>query len=254
MKTSIRIVAAGMAVLIGLTQARIAGAAEIKILSSTGVRGVLVELGQQFESATGHKLVMEYDVFAVLKRKIDAGDTFDIAILSPALIDDLIKQGKVAADTRVTVGRTGMGVAVRRGASQPDIGSVEAFKRALLNAKSVGYPKEGASGVHFLSVLDRLGIAGDMKPKLKPFEGGGPPVQPFAAGEPELVVGGTTLFPAMPGAEPVGSFPPELQTYMVFTAAVSATAKEPEAATALIRFLTAPAAVPVIKAKGMEPG
>ena len=254
MKTSIRIVAAGIAVLIGLTQASIACAAEIKILSSTGVRGVLVDIGPQFENATGHTLVTEYDVFAVLRRKIDAGDTFDIAILSPALIDDLIKQGKVAADTRAIVGRTGMGAAVRKGASKPDIGSVEAFKRTLLNAKSVGYPKEGASGVHFLSVLDRLGITEDMKPKLKPFEGGGPPAQAFAAGEPELVVGGTTLFPVMPGAEFVGSFPPELQTYVVFTAAVSATAKEPEAAKALIRFLTAPAAVPVIKAKGMEPG
>ena len=180
--------------------------------------------------------------------------TFDVAILSPALIDDLIKQGKMAADTRATVGRTGVGVAVRVGASKPDISSVDAFKRTLLNVKSVGYPKGGASGAHFLSVLDRLGIAEEMKPKLKPFEGAGPPVEAFAAGEPELVVSGTSLVPTMPGAEPVGGFPAELQAYIVFTAAVSATAKQPEAAKALIQFLTAPAALPVIKAKGLEPG
>ena len=254
MKTSVKAVAGGLAVLIGLAQAGIAWAAEIKVLSSTGVRGVLVDLAPRFENATGHTLVTEYDVFAVLKRKIDAGLTFDVAILSPALIDDLIKQGKVAADTRAIVGRTGMGAAVRKGMSSPDIGSVEAFKRTLLNVRSVGYPREGATGIHFLSVLDRLGIAEDMKPKLRPFEGGGPPPQAFAAGEPELVVGGTSLFPVMPDAEFIGGFPPEHQAYVVFTAAVSATAKEPEAAKALIRFLTAPAALPVIKAKGMEPG
>jgi molybdate transport system substrate-binding protein len=127
------------------------------------------------------------------------------AILSPILIDALVTQGKVTADTRVTVGRTGMGAAVRTGAPKPDISSVEAFKRTLLSMKSVGYPREGASGVHFLSVVDRLGIAEEMKSKLRPFDGGGPPVQAFAAGEPELVVGGTTLFPAMPGTALVGA-------------------------------------------------
>ena len=254
MRTLIRIIAVSLAFSASLTQASFAYAAEIKVLSSTAIRGVLIEIGRQFESTTGHRLVIEYDVFAVLKRKIDAGETFDVAILSPALIDDLIKQGMMAADTRATVGRTGVGVAVRVGASKPDISSVEAFKRTLLNVKSVGYPKGGASGVHFLSVLDRLGIAEEMKPKLKPFEGAGPPVQAFAAGEPELVVSGTSLVPTMPGAELVGGFPAELQAYIVFTAAGSATAKQPEAAKAFIQFLTAPAALPVIRAKGLEPG
>ena len=253
MNTLVRIVAIGLTVSACLTQAGITYGAEVKVLSSTGVRGILTELGRQFEEATGHRLVVEYDVFAVLKRRIDAGEAFDVAILSPILIDALVTQGKVTADTRVTVGRTGMGAAVRTGAPKPDISSVEAFKRTLLSMKSVGYPREGASGVHFLSVVDRLGIAEEMKSKLRPFDGGGPPAQAFAAGEPELVVGGTTLFPAMPGTALVGAFPTELQAYIVFTAAASAATKEPEAVKALIRFLTAPSALPVIKAKGMEP-
>jgi molybdate transport system substrate-binding protein len=226
----------------------------VKVLGSTGVRGILTELGGPFERATGHRLVVDYDVFAVLKRRIDAGEAFDVAILSPALITELGKQGKLVADTTATVGRSGIGAAVRTGAPRPDVGSVEALKRTLLSAKSVGYPKEGASGVHFLAVVDRLGISEAMKSKLRPFDGGGPPAQEFAGGEPELVVGGTVLFPAMSGAEAVGSFPPELQTYIVFTAAVGAAAREPDAARALIRFLTSPAAEPVIKAKGLEPG
>jgi molybdate transport system substrate-binding protein len=254
MKTWVRNAAIWLGACACLTHALIAYGAELKVLGSTGVRGILTELGGQFEKETGHRLVAEYDVFAVLKRRIDAGDAFDVAILSPALIDDLIKQGKLAADTRSTVGRTGIGAAVRTGAPKPDISSAEALKRALLNAKSVGYPREGASGIHFLSVVDRLGIADEMKSKLKPFDGGGPPVQAFAAGEPELVVGGTTLFPVMPGADPLGGFPADLQAYIVFTAAASAATKEAEAAKALIRFLTAPSAVPVIRAKGMEPG
>jgi molybdate transport system substrate-binding protein len=243
-----------LAALLFLLSAGIAPAAEVKVLGSTGVRGILTELATKFEAATGHKVVPEYDVFAVLKRRIDAGENFDIAILSPALIEDLAKQNKVMADTSATVGRTGMGAAVPTGAVKPDISSVEAFKRTLLNAKSVGYPKEGASGTHFLALLDRLGLAEGMKPKLRPFEGGGPPAQALAAGEPELVIGGTTLFPAMAGAEIVGSLPPELQNFIVFTGAVSADAKNPEAAKALVRFLTNPEAAPVLKAKGMEPG
>jgi molybdate transport system substrate-binding protein len=108
---------------------------------------------------------------AVIRRKIEAGEAFDLAIPSPELIDDLIKQGKVAADTRTVFGRTGLGVAARQGLPKPDISTVDAFKRTLLNAKSVGHSKEGQTGVNFLIVLDKLGIAAEMKPKLKTYDG-----------------------------------------------------------------------------------
>ena len=186
-----------------------------------------------------------------MKQRIEAGETFDVAILLPPLIEDLIKQGKIAAGTRTDIARSGMGVGVRAGAPKPDIGSVEAFKRALLNAKSVAYSKEGASGVYFKGLLERLGIVEQMNPKLMPT-----PADTLAkvvpSGEAEMIVVPISVI-LVPGAELVGPLPSELQTYINFVAGVSAGAKETEAARALIKFLTAPAAVPVLRAKGMEP-
>lgn len=244
--------AAKIGVVVLLTHGVAAEAAEIKVLSAPAMRAVINELGPQFERATGHKLVIQFGLGAVLKRQIEAGATFDVAIFTPPVIDDLIKGGKIAAGTRADIARSGIGVAVRAGGPKPDISSVDAFKRALLNAKSVAYAGEGATGIYFMGLLERLGIAADMKAKLKPMAGGAA-VPAVARGEAEIAVIPTASVFGVPGAELVGPLPSELQTYIVFTTGVGATAKEPEAAKALIRFLTAPAAVPVIKAKGMEP-
>jgi len=242
--------AAAMTFLVGFSMGGVASAAEIKVLSGRGLKNVVSELGPQFESATGHKLVADFGNFSVLKRRIDAGETFDVVILSPAMIDNLIELEKVAADTRVTLGRTGIGVAVRRGAPKPDISSVETFKRAMLDAKSVAYSKAGTSRKVLFAAFDRLGIAAEMKPKLKAY---GKPEEAVVAGEAELGVTGIGPIVAATGAELVGGLPSEIQRYVVFTAGANAASKEPEAARALIRFLTAPAAAQVMKAKGLEP-
>lgn len=251
MKIRLLIAAANMGFLC-LLAVGIADAAELKVLSSPGVRGIVSELGGKFEGATGHKLVVDFAVFVDLKRRIDAGETFDIAILSPTMIDDLIQLGKVAADTRANLGRTGVGVAVRKGAPKPDISSVEAFKRTMLNANSVAYVKGGGSGKIFLSALDRLGIAAEMKPKLKAYDESST-VNAVVTGEVELVVIGFGPILAAPAAELVGGLPSEIQSYVLFTAGASVTTKQPEAARAFIRYLTAPAASPVMKANGLEP-
>ena len=234
-----------------LVQGVAAQAAELKVKSANPMMEVMTELGSQFERATGHKLVMQYEVASKLKQQIEAGETFDVAILLPPLIEDLIKQGKIAPDTRANIARSGMGVGVRTGAPKPDISSVEAFKHALLNAKSVAYSKEGASGVYFKGLLERLGIAEQMNPKLKPA-----PANTLAkvvpSGEAEMIVVPISVI-LVPGAELVGPLPPELQTYINFAAGVGTGAKEPEAGKALIKFLTSPTAIPVFKAKGMEP-
>jgi len=227
-----------------------ANAADIKVLASNGTRGPLVELGRSFENSSGHRLILDFDVVAPLKRRIDSGETFDVAILSPIAIDDLIKQGKAVADTRTSIGRTGLAVGVRKGAPKPDIGTAEAFKRSILNAKSVAYSQEGGSGVSFLGVLDRLGIAAEMKPKLRTYAIGGP----VPTTEAELVVSGAAPILAMPDTELVGWLPAEIQAYVMFAAAVSTAAKDAAAAKVLIRYLIAPAAAPVFKAKGLEPG
>jgi molybdate transport system substrate-binding protein len=234
-----------------LSQSFAAEAAEIKVIASTGVASVVSELAGQFEAETGHKVQTDFAVIAVSKRKIDAGATFDVAILSPAAIDELIGQGKIAADTRSAFGRTGLGLVVRNGAPKPDISTGESFKKTMLAAKSVSHSKEGLSGVHFLAALDRLGIASEMKPKLRPYEGDGL-ARALASGETEIGVTGIGPALATPGAQFVGPLPPELQSYVVFTAGMSTTAKDPQATRSFLAFMTAPAAAPVFKAKGME--
>jgi len=248
----IALIAAGT-LLGGVPVPRNAEAGDIKVLASSGVRGVMIELGPQFEAATGHKLVMDFEVIAVLKRRILAGEPFDLAIIGPAAIDELIGQGKVAAGTRAPFGRTGLGVAAREGAPRPEIGTADALKRVLLDAKSVAHSKEGESGIHFHALLDRLGIAGVMEPKLKAYDAAGLR-QSLASGEAEFAVTGIGPILSMPKSQYLAPAPPDQQTYVVFNTGVSASAQDPAAVRALIAFLTAPAAAPVFKAKGMEPG
>ncbi len=230
----------------------IASAAEIKVLSGTGSRAIVEELALQFERASGHKLVIRFEGNAELKRKIEADETFDVAILNPPVINDLIKAGKIVGE-RADIGQAGIGVGVRAGAPKPDIGTVDAFKRALLAAKSVAFAKEGASGIHFMIVLERLGLAEQLKAKLRPMPALDS-VEVVGRGEAEMVVVVLPRILVVPGVDLVGPIPAELQTWIGTSAGVGAAAREPEAAHALIRFFTGPAAIPVLKAKGMEPG
>jgi molybdate transport system substrate-binding protein len=242
------------AVAVVLAQSFAAGAAEIKVLSAGGMRPVLDQLAPQFERASGHKVALRFVGGAVLKQEVDAGAAFDVVIAQASVLEDFIKAGKVAAATRVDIARAGAGVGVRAGAPKPDISSVEGFKRALLNAKSVAYSKEGAAGQHFISVLERLGISKEMQPKLVATTTD-PSRSTFvlvARGEAELGVGAiATVF--VPGIDLVGAIPAELQAYIHFTGGVNSGAREPQAAAALIQFVTSPAAAAVYKAKGMEP-
>lgn len=229
-----------------------AEAAEVKVLCASAMRSVIKELGPRFEHETGHQLMVQFDVVGALKRQIDAGEGFDVAILTTPLINDAVKDGKIAAGTRSDVARSGLCVIVRTGATKPDISSADAFKRALLNAKSISYAKEGATAIYLASLFERLGITEQMKPKTKfPPEGHG--VESVAEGETELMLMGISTFEPRPGAELLGPLPPELQSYTGYSAGVGIAAKEAEAGKALINFLKAPAAVPVLKAKGMEP-
>ena len=243
---------AGLAVtLVGTGQA---GAAEIKVLCSNGLRAVMQELAPEFERASGHKVLVRYGLAAAFKQQIDAGEAFDVVVLTPPLIDDAIKRGLVVADTRSTIGRAGIGVAIRAGAPRPDIGSAEAFKSAPLAAKSVGFAKEGASGTYFAGLLGRLGIADAMSQKLKPMPTGVEVGEAVARGDVELAVLPISEILPISGAELLAPFPADVQSYVVMTAGVGAAAKERAAAAELIRFLKAPAALPVIAKKGMEPG
>lgn len=236
-----------------LIQAGIAGAAEVRVFSTIGVRAVLQELGPRFESATGHKLILTFDVANALKRRIDSDEQFDVAILTVPVMDELVKQNKIVATTRVVIARGGMGLAVRAGSPKPDISSVEGFKNTLLNAKSFTYPKEGLTGIHMAKVLDRLGITGAMAPKTT-LTGAESPGAAVARGDVEIAAHIIPELLATNGVELLGPLPAELQTYIILPAGVGANARDPQAAEALIRFLTGPTAVPLIKSKGYEPG
>ena len=235
-----------------LAQNIVAEAAEVKVLAATPMTTVIKELGAQFERETGHKLVTKFVSGPIVKQEIDAREKFDLAISITPVIDDLIKEGKIVAATRADVAYAGVGVGVRAGAPRPDISSVEAFKRALLNAKSVAHSATGASGDHFKRMLERLGIVEEMKSKLRPMPAD-KIAQAVPSGEAEMIVVTISVI-LVPGAELVGPIPSELQFYNRFAGGVSTSAKETEAAKTLLKFLTAPASVPVIMAKGMEPG
>jgi molybdate transport system substrate-binding protein len=243
--------AATVAILL-IQQGGAAQSAEIKVFSSAAPRGIFKELAPEFERTTGHRLVITYEFAADLKRRIEASDPFDVAILPPDMADDLARRGKLAAGSRVDLARTGMGVAVRRGAPKPDIGSVDAFRQALLAAPTVAYADGGASGKYVQGILARLGIAEAVKPKLRPYPAGGA-VDAVARGEADVVVIGISPILYVPGVELVGGLPGELQSYNVFTGSIGAAAEQADAARTLLSLLTSPAAVALFKAQGFEP-
>jgi molybdate transport system substrate-binding protein len=251
--------AARIAVLFLFATAEVANAAEIKVLSADVFTGVLDELAKGFEQTSGHKVTIAFGTAGAIRARIQAGELGDVIVLPRPMMDDFLRQGRIAPGTIVNLGRSAVGVAVRSGAPKPDISSVDAFKRSLLAAKSISYPdpaKGGATGVLLSRVLERLGMTEDVKAKTK-----FPPPGQFASevvarGKAEIALSQPMEVLAQPGIELVGLLPPELQDPPNFTFSVSiaTAAKEPGAARALIAFLSAPAAAAVLKAKGMEPG
>jgi molybdate transport system substrate-binding protein len=229
--------------------AAVADATEIKVLSTVALKAALEE-----ESGRGARAGFSHAA-AALKKQIDGGEAFDVAILTPALIDDLIKQAKLEAGSRTNLVRTGVGVAIRQGAAKPDISTADAFKRALLAAKSVAYGDPalgGASSIYFANLLQRLGIAEEMKAKTR-LTASGESAKPVAAGEVELAIGQISEIVPVRGAELLGPLPAELQVYTAFTAGAAANAKDAAAAKSLIKFLTTPAAAQILKARGLDP-
>jgi molybdate transport system substrate-binding protein len=243
--------AVGFAVLLAAGSA--VSAADIKVISSNALKTTLEQLGPAFEKATGHKVVFTFGAAVPLTAQIKKGATFDLAVLTTAGVDDLIKEGKLVGATRTALAKSGAGVAVRKGAAKPDISSVDAFKRALLDAKSVAYVEQGGTGIYLKALLVRLGIADALKDRIKSLPPENPAAHAVANGEAEI--GMTQISEILPyaGAELVGPFPSEIQLTTTFATAVGAAAQQPEAAKALIKFLTGPAAAEVFKAKGLDP-
>ena len=226
-------------------------AAEVNVLSARAIATVLNEIGSEFEQTSGHKLNVMSGLPSEFIKHIDTGAPVDLVVSGSAPVDRLVQDGKLVAGTRTDLVRSGIGVGVRAGAPKPDISSVEAFKRALLKAKSIGYLKVG-SGVYLATLMDRLGIAELIAPKVTRLDTD-IVSQLVAKGEIELGMVVITQIMTTPGIELVGPLPPEIQSYITFTGAVSANARVPDTARELLQFLRGPNALRVIKAQGMEP-
>jgi molybdate transport system substrate-binding protein len=244
------IAAVGCAVLAGSFSAR---AAEIRVTSSNALKTSLEVLAPGFEKETGHKLVFTWGAGAPLKVAIEKGASFDVAVLTTAAIDDLIKQGKLVGATRVVLAYSAVGVAVRKGAPKPDISTVEAFKRTLLDAKSVGLVEQGGTGIYMKTLLPKLGIADAVKDKIKFLPVENPAAKAVANGEAEIGITQVSEILPYAGAELVGPLPKDIQLTDAFGIAIGTSVQQSEPANALIRYLAAPAAAPVFKSKGLEP-
>ena len=234
-----------------------AQAAEIRVLQSGAFKAPMVEIKPLFEQATEHKLKLDSDTSGRIARRIADGEETDFIISTSAGIDDLIKSGKVMADSKAAVARAGVGVVVKKGAPKPDISTPEKFKQALLAAKSVAYTNPasgGQSGVYFAKLLTQLGITDEINKKAK-FGEGGPIAVIVGKGEAEI---GMQPIPELLAHSDVADFvaplPAALQSYNHLTAGIPSNGKQPEAARALLKFLSTPAAQAIMKAKGLEPG
>ena len=230
-----------------------AQAAEIQLVGPGFSPRILAHFGPQFQKVTGNRVVQVKRGFGGrLKRQIESGLKFDIVIMPPRFIDALVKSGKIAAGSRTDIGRTGLGLAVGQGGPKPAINSVDDFKRALLSAKSILHSK-GSAGRKFIAVVKRLGIAKDMKSKMRRNKSGGT-LRTLAKGGAEFAVSTVAAIRGNSAiVDYVGPFPGRLQTWLVFSAGISSTAKNPKAARDFLKFITTKKAISELKPSGLEP-
>jgi molybdate transport system substrate-binding protein len=234
-------------------------AADIKVLSSGSLKGALSQLVADFQKSSGNTATVEYGPAGAIVARIQRDDAADVVIVSGSQLEKLESSGKVLPGSLVNIAGISLGIAVRKGAPRPDISNVEAFKRALLSARSIGYrdPATGStSGTYAASLLERLGIAEDLKPKLRlDRTEGDVPENVFLAvakGEIEMQIGQITEIVIAPGVDLAGPLPAEIQNTTVMAAGIIATSKAPGAAGAFIRFISSPSAAAVLKATGFQ--
>jgi molybdate transport system substrate-binding protein len=245
-------------ILLGLGMAGHAQAAEVKALVSTAMKAPFEDIAAQFEKATGHKIIVAFGPTGPLTKRIADGEIADVVILGGDSTAALLEQGKIVAGSNAAAARGLIGAGVAKGAPKPDISSEAAFKAALLAAKAIAVTNPaggGSSGVFFSKLFEKLGLAETLKPKLR-LAAGGP--NGYAAtfvikGEADFAMQPIPELMAVPGIEVVGPLPGVFQNVTTYTASIPATAREADAAKALIKALTAPSAATVYKSKGLDP-
>ncbi len=231
-----------------------APAAELKVLTAGAFEPVILALVPDFEKQTGHAVKVERGNTGVLRQRVEGGDAFDVVVITEAVVGQLAKEGKLVAQSQTKVATVGVGVGVREGAPKPDISSVDGLKRALLAAKGVAYTDPsggGTSGKYIGELLERLGIADQVRPKSK-LKRGGHAGDFVASGEADIVLQQASEIIPVKGVTLIGPLPAEIQSITTYSAAISPHSKQPDAAQALLTYLSGLQAAVVLKAKGME--
>jgi molybdate transport system substrate-binding protein len=249
MKTTVR---SAFVTFIALTLSTAASAAEIKVFCTNGVKAVVDELIPRFERSSGDKVVLQFEPSTQLRKRIDAGEPFDLVIMTTALVDDEIKSGKLVSDGRTFIAKSGLGVSIRSGVKKPNIATVDAFKRALLDADSITFAQQGASAQPFEVLVAKLGITSQLRPKYNLRNTASEVGEAVASGVVALGIAPVSEILPVRGVDLVGPFPKEVQSYVEMTGAVSTGAKEKDEAKKLLAFLVAPANLQVFTAKGMQ--
>jgi molybdate transport system substrate-binding protein len=225
---------------------------DVLLFGAIAVRPAVLACLPRFEAATGLKVAAKWELNPIVKKQVEAGEPFDLVVTNPNLVADLVALGRVVAGSQKPFGRIAMGVAAKAGGASPDIGSVDAFIRLLKDAKSVAYATEGTSGAYFLGLLERLGLADELRSRLVAITGG-QTAQAVADGKAQLsVVPLTSILAAGPGVMLVGAFPAELQSYIEFAVGISADTRRADAARQLSEFLTSRAVDDILTARGVE--
>jgi molybdate transport system substrate-binding protein len=248
-----KLIRTGLALLLALVLYGSADAAELRLLVTNGIKPVVTDLGPSFESGSGHKLIVSYQGSNFLQADILRGDSFDATMLIAGNMDAVAKANKIDASSRMNIARSGLGIVVRTGQPKPDISTVDAFRRTMLNAKSIAFASKGASGLHFMKVCEQLGIADAVmaKARTKP---SGMVAEFVASGEAELAIQQMSELISVKGTDLVGPFPAELNLVSKIEGAMSASSSQSQGGLQFLKFFVTPAAIKVIKSYGMEPG
>ena len=239
-----------------IAQAGLATAAEVKVFSTIGVQAALEELAPKFEKESGHKLAITWATAAVLVKRIQGGETADVMVLTRQGLDTVVKEGKATEGGNATFASSGIAVVVKAGAPKPDISTPEAFKATLLKAKAISYSNPehgGASGVYFAKLLEKMGIAAEMKSKTHYPPASGNAANLVVSGEAELAIQQEPEVMSVKGVDIVGTLPGDLNNVTVYAAGPGAGTAQGDAAQALVKFLHSPEAQAVFKARGLKP-
>jgi molybdate transport system substrate-binding protein len=253
MRTKMLLLAGVVGAVLGTTTA---GATELKLLTAGAFKSTVMALLPEYERTSGNKVLVENDTAGALMKRIKAGESFDVVVMTPEGIDQLTGEGKVISGSRTNLARVGVGVMVKTGANKPDISTVEAFKKAVLEAKSISFidpASGGSSGIYIEKLLERLGISDQVKPKEK-LKQGGYVADYVESGQAELGIHQISEILPHGGVTLVGPLPKEIQNYTVYAAGIGAGTQNGDAAKALIASLVGPSAQTLFKSRGMEPG